>query len=497
MPPTVIIQILAAVLLALAGAATVGAADAPAAPVSQTLVIDVNKNPRIVKYQLNRLSNAELASVVRKPGDVKYKPVYETLLMRKGMEKKYREEAAGALARMDKDSPALEILNAIGAVDAEDKATQRELVSLLLAQKPADLASQKEKLASLAKDSDSQVVKQAAYAALATADGKPDEVWQLAAQSDGGLKALLGGLPWINDAKLREAFFPKVEPLVSKAPDPATQAAAAEAISAIPGHEAQEFKLLSQVIAAGKGEARDAAVRSIRRIPAAKWPRDQIPALAKVVLNIIRQTPANDRTAPAVLQTVQLGEDLAGAMPPARGVVIRRELRELAVRVVAIRTLREQMEYDIRYFVVQAGKPVEIILENDDFMPHNIVIGAPGSLAEIGAAAGMMQPPADMNEKAFIPNSPKVLHSTHLVQPDESATLSFIAPTTPGQYVFLCTFPGHWPKMYGTMLVVPDLEQWEANPKPPIDPFTKMPFTSQKNEAHPISPGEAGAEHQH
>jgi len=55
-----------------------------------------------------------------------------------------------------------------------------------------------------------------------------------------------------------------------------------------------------------------------------------------------------------------------------------------------------------------------------------------------------MQPPADANEKAYIPTSPKVLESTQLVQPDETGTLSFTAPKQPGEYVFLCTSPGHW-----------------------------------------------------
>ena len=35
--------------------------------------------------------------------------------------------------------------------------------------------------------------------------------------------------------------------------------------------------------------------------------------------------------------------------------------------------------------------------------------------------------------------------------------------------------------MYGVMLVVENLDAWEANPTVPIDPMTKQPFTSKQH----------------
>ena len=52
----------------------------------------------------------------------------------------------------------------------------------------------------------------------------------------------------------------------------------------------------------------------------------------------------------------------------------------------------EQMIFDLNWFVVQAGKPVQILLTNPDAMPHNLVIGQPGSLQEIGTKGGVMPP---------------------------------------------------------------------------------------------------------
>jgi len=40
------------------------------------------------------------------------------------------------------------------------------------------------------------------------------------------------------------------------------------------------------------------------------------------------------------------------------------------------------------------------------------------------------------------------------VNPGESFTLEFSAPEEPGDYPYVCTFPGHWRGMNGTMRVV-------------------------------------------
>jgi len=48
-----------------------------------------------------------------------------------------------------------------------------------------------------------------------------------------------------------------------------------------------------------------------------------------------------------------------------------------------------------------------------------------------------------------------VLWATKLLQPDQTAELSFIAPK-PGAYPYICTFPLHWKLMNGVMHVVPE-----------------------------------------
>ena len=97
-------------------------------------------------------------------------------------------------------------------------------------------------------------------------------------------------------------------------------------------------------------------MRSVGRIPASKWPKDQLEPLAQTIVKLVAGTAADQRTSPAVVQAVQLGNDLASQLGPEKGAGIRKSLRELAVRVVLFRTLKEQMMYDLRYFAVQAVK---------------------------------------------------------------------------------------------------------------------------------------------
>ena len=58
-----------------------------------------------------------------------------------------------------------------------------------------------------------------------------------------------------------------------------------------------------------------------------------------------------------------------------------------------------------------------------------------------------------------------------MVPADQQNTLTFTAPTTPGEYPYVCTFPQHWYRMYGVMVVVDDLDDWLKNPVEPANPI--------------------------
>jgi putative heme-binding domain-containing protein len=96
-------------------------------------------------------------------------------------------------------------------------------------------------------------------------------------------------------------------------------------------------------------------------------------------------------------------------------------------------------------------------------MPHNLVITAPGAMSEVGMEAERLAAQADAFNQKYLPKSSKILHATALLQPGTTERLQFTAPKKPGEYPYICTFPGHWRLMYGSMQVVPKLADVPAS----------------------------------
>ncbi len=119
---------------------------------------------------------------------------------------------------------------------------------------------------------------------------------------------------------------------------------------------------------------------------------------------------------------------------------------------IVIRTVPDEMRYDVPTFTVQAGQSVKVWFENEDWTPHNIVVGKPGSLDEIGSAADALG--ADGFAAAFIPETDKIIASSELLSYQKYQVIEFTAPMEPGDYDVLCTFPGHRVTMRGVMRVV-------------------------------------------
>jgi azurin len=292
---------------------------------------------------------------------------------------------------------------------------------------------------------------------------------------------LLRSVPLLPAEDLRIQLFQPVASLAASTTDAGIRAEAT-GVLAWTRRDVETFRLLAQqVVKRTDAQTQAAAIRGLQLIPESVWPKTEIEPVARAIVTLVQTTPAARRTDAATADALQLGDKLAGALPDAARVAVRRDLRALGVQVVPIETIPEQMRYDVRWFPVEAGKPVQIVLHNADAMPHNVVVGQPKSVLEIGNAALTMALPADPEAKAYVPNSPRVLFSTKLVSEGATERLNFTAPREPGEYVFLCTFPGHFVRMYGVMLVVDNMETWEAHPTVPTDPVTGQPFGSRKN----------------
>jgi len=120
---------------------------------------------------------------------------------------------------------------------------------------------------------------------------------------------------------------------------------------------------------------------------------------------------------------------------------------EATPRVIRIRAaIGNAVKFDVTSIAMAPGELVKVVLTNVGTLPKNVmghdwVLLKAGSDAAAFAAAAAAEPgngylPARMKDQvvAFIP----------LLGPRETGEVTFTAPGVPGQYPFLCTFPGHY-----------------------------------------------------
>ena len=416
------------------------------------------QNPVAAAYVLARLSNQELIAAPRSEF------VYVALVQRPGLERKYRIEALQGLASIRQTDPLSELLRALSELDKKGETTQdalRDLLPILLEFKPAELAPKRETLANLATQSQLALTREIGFAALFTADASIEPAWKQAESRSAQLLDLLLAIPMLRDATLKAAAYLKTEPLLHREDSPELRRAAITAIVAVPGHDTETFRTLAALVRAGI--ERPASIASLQRIPSKAWPKEAIEPLVNSLLKILQGTAASERAGPDFSKELQFATDLASFLPEEKSRDFTKTLRGLGPTIIVLRAVYEQLRYDKQLIVVEAGKPVALVLENEDAMPHNLAILTPGSLEEIGTATEKMSADPDAEGRLYIPASPKVLHATKLVAPGQKVQLAFAAPVEPGEYPYVCTFPGHWRRMVGTLAVVKDVEAYLAS----------------------------------
>ena len=55
----------------------------------------------------------------------------------------------------------------------------------------------------------------------------------------------------------------------------------------------------------------------------------------------------------------------------------------------------------------------------------------------------------------YVPDTPDVLYHSALLKPEATDTIFFVVPEKPGDYDFICSFPGHAMMMKGIFRVTP------------------------------------------
>ena len=203
-------------------------------------------------------------------------------------------------------------------------------------------------------------------------------------------------------------------------------------------------------------EVKMAGVRSADGMPllhdAGYYTLNRIPAGEPAVLAEMAEAPAEqdagggeasaeDETSPDT--SVGTVKDKRQTFPPASWSGSADEVVSVGVEPGLI--------FSVTEVAVAAGSQVELVFNNTDDMAHNLVITLPGMANAVGEAAIALG--LDGAEMDWVPASDDVLYHTGLLEPGGSETIYFTAPTEPGEYDFVCTFPGHHGTMRGVLRV--------------------------------------------
>ena len=115
---------------------------------------------------------------------------------------------------------------------------------------------------------------------------------------------------------------------------------------------------------------------------------------------------------------------------------------------LVVPAVKNAMRYEVERITAPAGATVRLVMDNttttSPAMIHNVVVLSDAAAVErVGLAAA--------TEADNIPDDPAVRFHTPLTRPGQRSAVVFTMPP-PGEYPFVCTFPGHWATMQGTLV---------------------------------------------
>jgi hypothetical protein len=113
----------------------------------------------------------------------------------------------------------------------------------------------------------------------------------------------------------------------------------------------------------------------------------------------------------------------------------------------------KNLSYTVRSFRARPGEPIQLTFLNPDVVPHNWALIRPGTLSRVGDLVNKIVAEPDAAARQYIPRTDDVVVYTDIVGPQDQFSIFFRAPSKPGRYPYLCTFPGHWMVMNGEMIV--------------------------------------------
>lgn len=120
----------------------------------------------------------------------------------------------------------------------------------------------------------------------------------------------------------------------------------------------------------------------------------------------------------------------------------------------------DKMRFDVTAFEVKPRQKISVTLKNVGTTPkfsmgHNFVM-LDRSVNEQNVTKFLDAASTEASHDYVPPDSKEVLAHTKLLGPGETDTVTFNAPQIPGDYLYLCSYPGHYSQgTKGIMTVKP------------------------------------------
>ncbi|MEW4561076.1 c-type cytochrome [Bremerella sp. JC770] len=168
-------------------------------------------SPAATNYALEKASSDLLLQLERTDD------VYAAILSRKGIARKYREEAISALATKNNRTPMGELVAWISTAESKNLPSLNDLAKLLPAANKEDVVKSQDLLEKLAATTNSRVVRRAIYASWIQS-GEAEAAWAHASQSPALMSDFLSSARSVSKSAEAAPLYAKIRPLMFELP---------------------------------------------------------------------------------------------------------------------------------------------------------------------------------------------------------------------------------------------------------------------------------------
>ncbi len=421
-------------------------------------------------YLLARISPEKLRSLPDAP------PVLRARLASKGLEIDQRLSALRRLA----DTEQRDVLDvwcdqasqAFRAASIDTDETMKFWTELLGQLTRDEQRAGRARALQLAREGSTDSIRTLGYTASLTIDGKLEDIWTASEHDQSSFAAMLRGLAYV-EPRLRKEAGQRIARLLKPADGGDTASGSPHLLdqdsvrNATLGTIAQlglpapsVIEILVPFLSDPQWHA--SAVTSLRQLDPQTLSAELATACLAPLADYWKGLSLEARATEGFPDDLAFAKKLVEQLPDEQRATWQTSLDSVAIQRIRVASVPQRMAFDSPVIVVEAGRPVELIFSNPDEMPHNLAVGTPGSLPTIGLAADALAADPQGPAKGYLPQVPEILAATPMLEPRQSARIILPLPDAEGSYPFVCTYPGHWRRMYGALLAVKQRDDYVA-----------------------------------